>query len=113
MDLLIPKLQELLPAAISFLIILVVASKFVWPPITAMLDERADTIRVSLERAEAAKIDAERLLDEYKQTMADARKEAGSILQQAKQGAEATRLEGTAKTQAEIDEMLNKARESI
>jgi F-type H+-transporting ATPase subunit b len=112
-DLLIPKLQELLPAAVSFLIILVVASKYVWPPITAMLDERADTIRESLERAEAAKIDAERLLTEYKQTMADARKEAGSILQQAKQAAEATRLEGTAKTQAEIDEMLSKARESI
>ena len=113
MDLLIPKLQELLPAAVSFLIILVVASKFVWSPITAMLDERADNIRESLERAEAAKIDAERLLTEYKQTMADARKEAGSILQQAKQAAEATRLEGTAKTQAEIDEMLSKARESI
>jgi F-type H+-transporting ATPase subunit b len=78
-----------------------------------MLDERADNIRESLERAEAAKIDAERLLGEYKQTMADARKEAGSILQQAKQAAEATRLEGTAKTQAEIDEMLSKARESI
>ena len=113
MDLLIPKLQELLPAAVSFLIILVVASKYVWPPITAMLDERADNIRESLERAEAAKIDAERLLTEYKQTMADARKEAGSILQQAKQAAEATRLEGTAKTQAEIDEMLSKARDSI
>ena len=113
MDLLIPKLQELIPAAVSFLIILIVASKFVWPPITTMLDQRADNIRESLERAEAARVDAERMLEEYKQAMADARKEAGSILQQAKQGAEATRLEATAKTQAEIDDMLAKARESI
>jgi F-type H+-transporting ATPase subunit b len=112
-DLLIPKLQELIPAAVSFLIILIVASKFVWPPITAMLDQRADNVRESLERAEAARVGAERLLEEYKQTMADARKEAGSILQQAKQAAEATRLEAAAKTQAEIDEMLVKARESI
>ena len=84
MDLLIPKLQELLPAAVSFLIILTVAWKFVWPPITSMLDERAANIRESLERAEAAKVDAERLLEQYKETMAEARKEAGTILQQAK-----------------------------
>lgn len=113
MDLLIPKFQELIPAAISFAIILFVAYRFVWPPITTMLDQRADNIRESLERAEAAKVDAERLLEEYKQTMADARKEAGTILQQAKQAAEATRLDATAKTQAEVDDMLTKARESI
>ena len=113
MDLLIPKLQELLPAAVSFLIILPVAWKFVWPPITAMLDERAATIRESLERAEAAKVDAERLLEEYKQTMAEARKEAGTILQQAKQSAESTRAEARAKAQAEYDDLLVKAREAI
>ena len=113
MDLLIPKLTELLPAAVSFLIILTVAWKFVWPPITAMLDERAVTIRESLERAEAAKVDAERLLEEYKQTMAEARKEAGTILQQAKQAAESTRSEARTKAQAEYDELLVKAREAI
>ena len=113
MDLLIPKLTELLPAAVSFLIILIVAAKFVWPPITAMLDERAVTIRESLERAEAAKVDAERLLEEYKQTMAEARKEAGTILQQAKQSAESTRSEARAKAQAEYDDLLVKAREAI
>jgi F-type H+-transporting ATPase subunit b len=112
-SLIIPKLQELIPALVSFLVILFVASKFVWPPITNALDERATNIRESLERAEAARIEAERLLDEYKQTMADARKEAGAILQQAKQAAEATRAEGITKTQGEIDEMLVKARESI
>jgi F-type H+-transporting ATPase subunit b len=109
----IPKLAEFIPAVISFVIVFVVLSKFGWPAISDMLDKRADTIREGLERAEAAKIEAERLLEEYKQTMADARKEAGSILQQAKQAAEATRTEGVAKTQAEIDEMLAKARESI
>lgn len=113
MDLLIPKLSELIPAAVSFLIILFVASKFVWPSITDMLDERAVTIRESLERAEAAKVEAERLLEEYKHTMAEARREAGTILQQAKQSAEATRSEASAKAQAEYDDLLVKAREAI
>lgn len=113
MDLLIPKLQELIPALVSFLIILGIAWKFVWPPITDMLDQRAVNIRESLERAEAAKVEAERLLEEYRQTMAEARKEAGTILQQAKQAAEATRSEASARAQAEYDEMLVKAREAI
>jgi len=113
MELLIPKLSELIPALISFIIILLVASKFVWPPITAMLDERAVTIRESLERAEAAKIEAERLLEEYKHTMAEARKEAGTILQQAKQAAESTRAEAQARALAEADELIAKAREAI
>jgi len=112
-ELLIPKMTELVPALISFLIILFVASKFVWPPITAILDERAVTIRESLERAEAAKVEAERLLEEYKHTMAEARKEAGTILQQAKQAAESTRSEAAAKALAEADELIAKAREAI
>ncbi len=113
MKAIIPNLAELIPALISFAIVFLVLSKFAWPAVSDMLDKRADTIREGLERAEAAKIEAERLLVEYKKTMADARKEAGVILQQAKQAAEAQRLEGTAKTQAEIDDMLAKARQSI
>jgi F-type H+-transporting ATPase subunit b len=109
----IPNLGEFLASIVSFAIVFLILAKFGWPAISDMLDRRADTIREGLERAEAARIEAERLLVEYKQTMADARKEAGTILQQAKQAAEATRLEGQAKTQAEIDDMLAKARESI
>jgi len=109
----IPNLGEFLASTVSFVIVFTILAKFGWPAISDMLDKRAETIREALERAEAARIEAERLLVEYKETMADARKEAGTILQQAKQAAEATRLEGQAKTQAEIDDMLAKARESI
>ena len=113
MKAIIPNLAELIPALISFAIVFFVLSKFAWPAISDMLDKRAETIREGLERAEAAKIEAERLLEEYKQTMAEARREAGTILQQAKQAAEAQRVEAASKTQADIDDMLTKARESI
>jgi F-type H+-transporting ATPase subunit b len=113
MESIIPKLAEFIPALISFAIVFFVLSKYAWPAISQMLDQRSDTIRESLERAEAAKIEAERLLVEYKQTMAEARKEAGTILQQAKQSAEQTRSEAAAKAVAEYDELLVKAREAI
>ena len=113
MESITPQLAEFIPALISFSIVFFVLSKFAWPAISQMLDQRSDSIRDSLERAESAKIEAERLLVEYKQTMAEARKEAGTILQQAKQSAEATRSEASARAIAEYDELLVKAREAI
>jgi F-type H+-transporting ATPase subunit b len=108
-----PKLAEFLPAVFSFAIVFFMLSKFAWPAISEMLDQRSESIRDSLERAENAKVEAERLLAEYKQTMAEARKEAGTILQQAKQSAETTRSEASARAIAEYDELLVKAREAI
>jgi len=109
----IPNLAEFIPALISFAIVFFVLSKYAWPAISQMLDQRSDNIRESLERAENAKVEAERLLEEYKHTMAEARKEAGTILQQAKQSAESTRSEAAAKAQADYDDLLVKAREAI
>ena len=110
---LIPALAELIPALISFAIVFFILAKLAWPAISNMLDQRAETIRESLENAEAAKVEAERLLVEYKETMAEARKEATTLMSQAKQAAEATRTEAQAKAQAEYDAMLSKAREAI
>jgi F-type H+-transporting ATPase subunit b len=112
-DALIPKMAEFIPAMIAFFVVYIVLSKFAWPAISDMLEKRADTIRESLEKAEAAKIEAERLLAEYKETMAEARKESAAILAQAKQAAEATRLDAATRAQAEYDALLVKAREAI
>lgn len=113
MEAILPKSVEVIVSLISFLVLFGVMWKLALPPITGMLDKRAETIRESLEHAESARIEAERLLEEYKETIAEARKEAGVILQQAKKAAESTRNEATVKAQAEIDGMLAKARESI
>lgn len=113
MEAIIPKLAEFIPALMAFSVVFFVMSKFAWPAISEMLDKRADTIREALERAEAAKIEAERLLEEYRHTMAEARKEAGTILQQAKQAAETMRSEASARATAEYDGLLVKAREAI
>jgi F-type H+-transporting ATPase subunit b len=113
MEAVTPVLATVWPTALAFIVLFVLLAKYAFPPLTGMLEKRAETIREGLERAESARIEAERLLEEYRQTIAEARKEAGAILQQAKQASEASRAEATAKTQAEIDSMLVKARESI
>lgn len=113
MEALLPKMAEFVPALIAFGIVFLLLSKFAFPAITGMLDQRAETIREGLEGAENAKIEAERLLEEYKTQLAEARKEAAAMLAQAKQAGEAQRAESAAKAQAQYDDMLEKARQAI
>ena len=68
---LIPNLSEFIPALIAFLVIWVVLAKFAWPMIVGMLDKRQETIKNNLDEAEAAKIEAQRSLEEYKKQLAE------------------------------------------
>lgn len=113
MEAIIPKLSEFIPALVAFLVVFFILSKFAWPAIINMLDERANTIRDSLERAEEAKMEGERLLEEYRVAMSEARKEASTIIAQAKQVGETMRAESAARAQVQYDEMLGKARAAI
>lgn len=113
MNLLIPKLSEFLPMLVAFLIIWFILSKYAWPAISDMLDKRAETIKESLANAEAARIEAQHLLEEYKAQIADARKESAEILAEAKRSAELVRSDITAKAQLEADEIVTKARAAI
>lgn len=110
---LIPNLSEFIPALIAFLIIWAVLAKFAWPAIVGMLDKRAATIKNNLDEAEAAKIEAQRSLDEYKKQLADARREAAGIVDEARRAGEQVKADITAQAQAQADEMIAKAKKSI
>ncbi len=110
---LIPNLSEFIPALIAFLIIWVVLAKFAWPMIVGMLDKRQETIKNNLDEAEAAKIEAQRSLEEYKKQLADARREAAGIVDEARRAGEQVKADITAQAQAQADEMIAKAKKSI
>ncbi|MDO5044408.1 MAG: F0F1 ATP synthase subunit B [Coriobacteriia bacterium] len=112
-NIIIPKLSEFIPGVIAFLVIWFLLGKFAWPSIAGMLDKRSETIRESLASAEAARIEAQQLLDEYKKQLADARRESAEILAEAKRSGEVVRSDLTSRAQAEADEILNRARRSI
>ncbi|MGB7182677.1 MAG: F0F1 ATP synthase subunit B [Burkholderiaceae bacterium] len=90
-------------------------AKYVWPPITSALDERATKINEGLaaaDRAKAELVAAERRVEEELKTArasaaevrSGAEKQAGTILEQAR--AEAARIVATAKTSAEGEAQL-------
>lgn len=110
---LIPNMSEFIPALIAFLVIWAVLAKFAWPMIVGMLDKRQETIKNNLDEAEAAKIEAQRSLEEYKKQLADARREAAGIVDEARRAGEQVKADITAQAQAQADEMIAKAKKSI
>ena len=110
---LIPNMSEFIPALIAFLVIWVVLAKFAWPMIVGMLDKRQETIKNNLDEAEAAKIEAQRSLEEYNKQLAEARREAAGIVDEARRAGEQVKADITAQAQAQADEMIAKAKKSI
>ena len=113
MEVILPKFAEMWPSAIAFVLMFVILWKFAFPPITAMMDKRSETIRESLEKAEDTRVEAERLMEEYKQQMAEARQEAGRIVEQGRKVADSMKDDIVAKAGEEAQNMVAKAKESI
>jgi F-type H+-transporting ATPase subunit b len=109
----IPKVAEIWPAMLAFAVLFIFLWKFAFPPLTGMLDKRAATIRESLEKAENTRVEAERLLSEYKEQLAEARQESAKVIEQGRKVAESMKDEIVAKANEEREAMLAKAREEI
>ena len=98
--------------------------KFVWPPITKALDERANKIADGLAAADKAKLELananksvqEQLnqsRDEIAQRIADAEKRAATIVEDAKKRAVDEGAKIVADAKAEADQLANQARETL
>lgn len=108
-----PNPATIWPTWVAFLILFGVLYKFAFPIIIKMLDERTAKIRESLEKAEGTKVEAERLLEEYKQQMAEARGDAAKVIEQGRKVAETMKEEIVAKANEEAAQVVVKAREAM
>ncbi|HLG32377.1 MAG TPA: F0F1 ATP synthase subunit B [Ignavibacteriaceae bacterium] len=73
---------------ITFIILLVVLKKVAWKPILTALDRREQDIRNSIEKAEKASENAQKILEENKATLAKAEEESKKIIEQSRAYAE-------------------------
>src|SRR6187455_2354470 len=69
---------------VCFLIALFVLKRYAFGPIQAMLDKRQETILDSIKGAEDARDEAQKLLEQHKQLIGEARGEAEGILAEAR-----------------------------
>jgi F-type H+-transporting ATPase subunit b len=100
-------------AAITFLVLLVVLSRFAWGPIVKMLDEREKTIHEAIESAKKERAEAEKLLASQKASLAQATREAAELAKRNQDEVEKLRQELTAKARKEAEELVASARKQI
>ncbi len=109
----LPDMNEFVPMLVAFIIIVVVLAKFGWPMFEGIMVRRETTIKENLEKSEAARIESEKLLEEYKQQLADAKMQASMIVADARRSGETLKADIEAKAQSEANAMIEKARVAI
>ena len=97
----------------TFLVLLWLLAKFAWRPLLAALERRQDAIRKSLDDAQQAKVELERLHVESRKILAEARVQADSILSQTRSDAGRLRDELKQKAQGEAAGVLKNAERQI
>ena len=98
---------------IVFISLLFLLKKFAYPALLKATEERERTIARQLDDAEKANTEAQRLLDENRRLLADARTQAQAMMAEAKSAAEKERAAAIDKTRHEQEELLARARREI
>lgn len=98
---------------LTFLVLLGLLAKFAWKPLLAVLDQRQEMIRQSLDDAEKAKQELEQLQQKSKEILSEARAEAQSIVSKSRTEAERLKAELREKAKTEADSILSNAEKQI
>ena len=98
---LIPGIPDLIWSAVCFVILLVFFWKKILPNVQKSLDARSELIEGGIKKAENAQAEAAAALEKYNEQLAEARAEAASIREQARQ--DGTKILNELKEQAAIE----------
>jgi F-type H+-transporting ATPase subunit b len=109
----IPHIPELVVGAIAFAVVVYVLGKFVWPRMEATFQARVDAIEGGIKRAEEAQAEANKVLEQYRQQLAEARTEAARIRDEARADAVAIREDLLAKAAEERDRIIAAGEERL
>ncbi|MCL2471062.1 MAG: F0F1 ATP synthase subunit B [Propionibacteriaceae bacterium] len=105
--------SEFVVGIVLFFIIFFVIWKVIMPRFEKLYDERTDTIRGGIERAESAQHEAEVALSQYRARLANAEEEAAQIRDEAKKAGVAIQADMRAQAQDEASRIVSAARVQI
>jgi F-type H+-transporting ATPase subunit b len=112
-NLLIPSVPDLIWGTFSFVVLLVL---FIWkvlPRLNQLLEERSKAIAGRIDEAKHAREEAERVLKQYQEQLAEARAEAGRIRDQAREDGKRIIAELREQAQAEAARVTAQAQAQI
>jgi F-type H+-transporting ATPase subunit b len=96
-----------------FLFTLYVLKRLAFPRIQEALDKRANAVRENIEAAERQHREADKLLEEYRKRLTEAREQADDIVTRARKAAETARAEATDEGREKREELVAAARKDI
>ncbi len=94
---------------VTFLLLLGILWKFAWNPILGALDAREMAIQKTIDDAERLQAEAEAVLTEHQQRLAESRAEGNRILDEARQAGEHMKKDILEKARAESEKVLERA----
>ncbi|GIF75700.1 F0F1 ATP synthase subunit B [Asanoa siamensis] len=109
----LPLWQEIVVGGVAFAVLCFVLMKFVFPRMEETFKARVDAIEGGLKRAEDAQSEANKLLEQYKAQLAEARTDAAKIRDDARADAEEIRQEIQARAREESDRIIAAGREQL
>lgn len=98
---------------ITFILLLLILKKIAWKPILSALDQRENAIKESLEKAEKAKEEAQRILYENQANLAKAEEESKKIIEQGRIYAEKLKDQVIKESKEQAQKILNDATAEI
>ena len=98
---------------LTFLVLVTLLARFAWRPLLQALDSRQELIRKSLDEAQQARQELERLQHESAQIIRQARVDAEAVVAQSRSDAARLRDEMRQKAKAEADGIVRNAERQI
>ena len=108
-----PNVGLMIWTLLVFAISMYVLGKLAFPRIAEALDKRQRAIEDSIEAAERTRTEADRLLEEYRERLSDARTQADDIVARARKTGENQEAEAVAEAQRKREELMEQARKDI
>lgn len=100
-------------ATVIFLALLGILWKFAWGPLLSAAEGREQRIQSALDESAAQRDEAQRLLEEHKRQLADARRQASEIIAEGKTAGDRVRREMEEKARADAQGIVEAARREI
>jgi F-type H+-transporting ATPase subunit b len=112
-NVIIPHVPEIIVGLIAFGLLCFVLMKYVFPRMEETFQARVEAIEGGIKKAEEAQAEANRLLEQYKAQLAEARTEAARIRDEARADAQGIREDMLNKAREESDRIIAAGREAL
>jgi F-type H+-transporting ATPase subunit b len=112
-QLLTPSVTLLIWTVVIFLVFFFIIRKYAFGPIAEGLEKRRRSVQDNIDTAESAREEAQKLLEEYRAKLAEARQESNTILERARRTGEEDRRRATEEITAERERAVGEVQRAI